>query len=66
MALTPVDSTLYSVSNARRPCYLRKLVIASGADPGASAMFPKDGQYIDTPAQVAPKWTTDTKLGQTV
>jgi len=43
------------------PCYVRRKIILTGdstklADYG---MFPKDGQFIDTPRGVAVKWTSD-------
>jgi hypothetical protein len=46
---------------ATMPCFVRRRIILTGdstklADYG---MFPKDGQFIDTPPRVASKWTTD-------
>lgn len=65
-ALTPVDPAVYNIANAKRPCFLRKRMIAQGSDPALSGMFPKDGQFIDTPMGISPKWTTDTEQGQTI
>jgi hypothetical protein len=60
MALPVLDPGIAAMA-ATMPCFVRRKIILTGdstklADYG---MFPKDGQFIDTPRGVAVKWTTD-------
>lgn len=61
MALTAIDQTIYYVNEVLRSCCMRRMMIAQGADPGASGLFPLNGQFKDTKAGMAPRLTTDSK-----
>jgi len=63
MALPVLDPGIAAMA-ATMPCYVRRKIILTGdstklADYG---MFPKDGQFIDTPRGVAVKWTSDMEV----
>jgi hypothetical protein len=60
MALPVLDPGIAAMA-ATMPCYVRRKIILTGDSTKLPdyGMFPKDGQYIDTPRGVAAKWTSD-------
>jgi hypothetical protein len=61
MALTALNVGVARLAKTM-PCWVRRQIIGPNCsvELGLYGMFPWEGQYRDTPAFTAPRWTTDT------